>query len=99
MDDKLLQNAKIVLEAACRAKPGETVLMVADEKLLPYAPALASAAVELGLVPAIMDITHFLSSLAYDEGRCERNGPGCYDRLHWQLAGPTVSDPRRRADH
>jgi leucyl aminopeptidase (aminopeptidase T) len=69
MNDKLLQNAKIVLEASCRAKPGETVLMVADEKLLPYAPALASAAVELGLVPAIMDITHFLSSPAYDKGR------------------------------
>jgi leucyl aminopeptidase (aminopeptidase T) len=69
MDDKLPQNARIVLEASCRAKPGETVLMVADEKLLPYAPALASAAVELGLVPAIMDITDFLSSPAYDEGR------------------------------
>ena len=69
MNNKLLHNAKIVLEASCRAKPGETVLMVADEKVLPYAPALASAAVELGLVPAIMDITHFLSSPAYDEGR------------------------------
>jgi leucyl aminopeptidase (aminopeptidase T) len=69
MDDKLLQNAKIVLDASCRAKPGETVLMVADEKLLPYAPALASAAVELGLVPAIIDVTHFLSSPAYSEGR------------------------------
>lgn len=69
MDDRLLQNAKIVLGASCRAKPGETVLMVADEVLLPYAPALASAAVELGLVPGIMDITHFLSSPAYDEGR------------------------------
>jgi hypothetical protein len=43
--------------------------MVADEALLPYAPALATAAVELGLVPAIIDITHFLSSPAYDEGR------------------------------
>ena len=69
MDSRLLQNAKIVLEASCRAKPGETVLMVADDKLLPYAPALASAAVELGLVPATIDITHFLSSPAYDENR------------------------------
>ena len=69
MDEKLLRNARIVLEASCRAQPGETVLMVADEALLPYAPALASAAVDLGLVPAIMDITDFLSSPAYDEGR------------------------------
>lgn len=68
MDKKLLKNAKIVLEASCRAKPGETVLMVADAKLLPYAPALASAAVDLGLIPAIMDITHFLSSPSYSEG-------------------------------
>lgn len=69
MDKKLLENAKIVLEASCRAKPGETVLMVADEKLLPYAPALALAAVELGLIPATIDITHFLSSPSYSEGR------------------------------
>jgi leucyl aminopeptidase (aminopeptidase T) len=69
MDKKLYENAKIVLEAACRAKAGETVLMVADEKLLPYASALASAAVELGLIPAIIDITHFLSSPAYNQGR------------------------------
>jgi leucyl aminopeptidase (aminopeptidase T) len=69
MDRKLLENAKIVLEASCRARPGETVLLVADEKLRPYAPALASAAVELGLVPTIMDITYFLASPAYDQGR------------------------------
>lgn len=69
MDRKLLENAKIVLEASCRARPGETVLLVADEKLSPYAPALAAAAVELGLIPTIMDITHFLASPAYDHGR------------------------------
>jgi hypothetical protein len=69
MDQKLLRNATTVLEASCRAKPGETVLIVADDKLLPYAPALASAAVAQGLVPAIVDITHFLSSPSYGEGR------------------------------
>jgi len=69
MDQKLLQNARIVLDASCRAKPDETVLIVADEKLLPYAPALASAAVELGLVPAIVDVTHFLAGSSYGEGR------------------------------
>jgi leucyl aminopeptidase (aminopeptidase T) len=69
MDQKLLQNARIVLDASCRAKPGETVLIVADEKLLPYAPALASVAVELGLVSAIVDVTHFLAGPSYGEGR------------------------------
>jgi leucyl aminopeptidase (aminopeptidase T) len=69
MDQKLLENARIVLEASCRAKPGETVLLVADERLLPYAPAFATAAVGMGLLPAIFYISHFLSSRAYDEGR------------------------------
>jgi len=69
MDPKLLENARIILQASCRAQPGETVLVVADAALLPYGPALAAAAVDLGLVPAIMDIAHFLSSPSYGEGR------------------------------
>jgi hypothetical protein len=69
MEPELVDNAEVVLEASCRAKPGETVLLIADEQLLPYAPAFASAAVELGLAPAIMDIRHFLSSASYESGR------------------------------
>ena len=38
-----LKNARIILETSCRAKEGESVLILADEKLLPYAPALVTA--------------------------------------------------------
>ncbi len=65
---RLLENARLVLEVSCRAKSGETLLIIADETLLPYSPALASAAVELGLIPAIMDITDYLSSKPYQDG-------------------------------
>ncbi|MGE5603871.1 MAG: hypothetical protein ACM30E_12530 [Nitrososphaerales archaeon] len=69
MDDRLLDNARLVLEVSCRAQPGETLLVVADHVLRPFAPALAAAAVDLGLVPAIIDITHFITSPAYRAGR------------------------------
>lgn len=65
---KLIRNARIVLEVSCRAKAGESLLIIGDEVLLPYAPALASAAIELGLIPTIMDITHFLSTDSYQNG-------------------------------
>ncbi len=66
--DKLLKNAKIVLEVSCRAKTGETLLILADSVLLPYAPVLSSAAVEMGLIPLIFDIRDYLSSPAYAKG-------------------------------
>jgi len=65
---KLLQNAKIVLEESCRAKQGETLLILADEILLPYAPALSSAAMDLGLIPAVFDIRDYLTTPAYKKG-------------------------------
>lgn len=67
--DRLLENARMVLEVSCRAQPGETLLVVADHVLRPLAPALAAAAVDLGLVPAIIDVTHFIGSPAYRAGR------------------------------
>jgi hypothetical protein len=65
---KLIRNAKTVLEASCRAKRGETLLLLADRVLLPLAPAIAQAALELGLIPAIMDIRHYLASKPYGNG-------------------------------
>ena len=66
--DRLLKNAKIVLEVSCRAKAGETLLIVADSVLLPLAPALSAAAHELGLVPSVMDIREYLISPEYEKG-------------------------------
>ena len=64
---RLLKNARIILETSCRAKKGESVLILADEKLLPYTPALVTAALELNLIPAVMDIRAFLISQQYKE--------------------------------
>lgn len=66
--EKLLRNAKIVLEASCRAKSGETLLIVADDKILHVAPALALAGLELGLIPSIIDIRTYLASEPYKTG-------------------------------
>jgi len=68
ISDKLLRNAKIMLEVSCRATQGETLLLLADEMLLPYAPGIAAAALELGLIPTIMDIRHYVASEPYGEG-------------------------------
>jgi len=68
LPERLLRNARIILETSCRAKEGESLLILADEKLLPISPALVSAALELKLVPAVMDIRGFLSSTQYREG-------------------------------
>ena len=65
---RLMQNAKIVLEESCRAKQGETLLILADEILLPYAPALSSAAMDLGLIPAVFGIRDYLKTPAYKKG-------------------------------
>ena len=68
-DRNALKNARIVLETSCRAATGETVLIIADKKLKPVAVTLADAAVDLGLLPMIADITHFLASPSYGDGR------------------------------
>lgn len=65
---RLLKNARIILGTSCMAKAGESVLILADEKLLPYAPALVKASLELGLIPVVMDIRGFLSSPQYKGG-------------------------------
>ena len=69
ISDALLRNAKIVLKVCCRAVRGETLLLLADDTLLPYAPGIAAAALELGLVPAIMDIRPYVASESYRRGR------------------------------
>lgn len=76
--ERLARNARITLEVSCAVQPGETVLICArqrhtkypcGEKLAVYAQALAAAAVEIGAHPVILDITSFLSSRAYAEGK------------------------------
>ncbi|MDP6776754.1 MAG: hypothetical protein QGI83_08315 [Candidatus Latescibacteria bacterium] len=66
--EKLLRNARIVLESSCRARAGESLLLLADDVLLPYAPALSRAALDLGLIPTTLDIRHYVSSGPYAEG-------------------------------
>lgn len=70
---KAQENARIVLEASCRAKPGEQVLIIADTVIGPIAGTIAAAAVDLGLLPMIADITHFLGSPAYEQNRYLRH--------------------------
>jgi leucyl aminopeptidase (aminopeptidase T) len=65
---KLLENASIVLEVSCRAKSGETLLILQDDVIKPYSKALSRAAVNLGLVPAIFDIREYLMTSAYSKG-------------------------------
>jgi hypothetical protein len=59
----------MVLQVSCRAQAGESLVILMDDALRPCAPALAEAAVSLGLLPAVIDITHFVGSPAYREGR------------------------------
>lgn len=68
ISEKLLKNARIILEISCMAKKGESVLIIADEKLLPWSPALVRAALELDLMPLVIDIRGFLESKQYKEG-------------------------------
>lgn len=68
LPEKLLTNARIVLEASCRAKATETLLILADDLILPVAPALSAAALDLGLIPAVFDIRDYLACPAYSEG-------------------------------
>ena len=49
LSDRLLKNARTVLEVSCRARSGESLLLLADHVLLPYAPALARAALDMGV--------------------------------------------------
>ncbi len=67
--ERLLKNARITLEVSCRAKPDETVLIVADDRMMPFAPALAAAAQQIGAVPAIFDISTYCDSEWFRTGR------------------------------
>lgn len=69
MDASMLRNARIVLEVSCRARPGESVLILVDDPLAQCADALVAAALEIGAVPLVTDIRPFLRSPAYRQGR------------------------------
>jgi hypothetical protein len=66
MGDRLHQNARIVLEASCLAKEKESIVILTDREEFRYAcaRALEQAALELGAVPVILDITAFRRSSA-----------------------------------
>lgn len=56
-----LKNARITLEVACLAKPGESLLILTDRnpERMACSRALEAAAVEVGLVPVIMDVSAY----------------------------------------
>jgi leucyl aminopeptidase (aminopeptidase T) len=58
---RFVENARITLETACLAKRGESVLIVTDRtpEWVACTRALEAAAVELGLVPVVMDISAY----------------------------------------
>jgi hypothetical protein len=60
-NDQLIKNAKIILEVSCLGKPGESVLILTDRDSARMAcsRALEVAALDLGLVPVIMDVTAY----------------------------------------
>jgi leucyl aminopeptidase (aminopeptidase T) len=73
MGNWLLENARIVVEVSCRAKPDESVVILTSGKELAgrgwvYARALAAAALALGAVPTIVDISDLVSSRLYQRG-------------------------------
>ena len=68
VSQKLLENARIILETSCRAKSGETLLILEDDVIHPYMKAFSTAAIGLGLVPAVFDIRDYLTTSAYLKG-------------------------------
>jgi leucyl aminopeptidase (aminopeptidase T) len=57
----ILKNARITLEVSCQAKRGESVLILTDKdpQRSACAAALEAAAVQLGLLPMIMDLSAY----------------------------------------
>ena len=73
---KLDYNAQIIIQTACHVKPGETLLIITEEKnkppynepLAPIVDALTHACCNMGAHPVIMDIGDFVHSPAFDQG-------------------------------
>lgn len=61
MEAVFLRNARIVLKVSCLANPGESVLILTDmsEHRLACVRALEAAAVQLGAIPVIMDVSSY----------------------------------------
>jgi hypothetical protein len=75
--ERLARNARITLEAGCRLKPGETLLILTRRTDHRYAPArevertveaLQAAAAEMGARPAVEDLTEHWTSGEYQKG-------------------------------
>lgn len=79
MSDRLLQNARIVVEVSCGVKAGDAVLIVIQkntkqpygDEQMPIARALAQACVELKAIPLIADLTDWVGSSAYKAGKVQ----------------------------
>ncbi len=69
-DSVLLRNARITLEVSCQARPGESVLILTDRDSVRMAcsRALEVAAVDMGLIPVIMDVTAY-GKIGLDKAR------------------------------
>jgi len=75
--NRLAENARITLKAACRLKAGESLLLCTRRSDHRYAPsdevartvaALEQAALELGARPVVLDLTSYWSSGQYQQG-------------------------------
>ncbi len=64
----MIENARIVLEVSCRARAGESLLILADDAMRTRVPALCAAARGIGVVPVVLDVQEFLSAPAYARG-------------------------------
>jgi leucyl aminopeptidase (aminopeptidase T) len=74
MEDRLLKNARIVVEISCRVKANESVLILTklrepEGRRWHYSRALGSAAAELGAMPVVMDLAHYTLTQSYRDGR------------------------------
>lgn len=74
MEKRLLKNARIVVEISCSVKANESVLILTKlresaGRRWNYSRALASAVVDLGAMPMVVDIAHYTSSSSYRDRR------------------------------
>ncbi|MBQ6914719.1 MAG: hypothetical protein IJQ65_03290 [Kiritimatiellae bacterium] len=89
--DKIVENGRIALEAACQGKPGESVLILVDKdpQRVQCAQALEAGAVQLGMKPIIMDLSVY-SGLCHDESFIynDQKYPTDQDELNARILKP-----------
>jgi leucyl aminopeptidase (aminopeptidase T) len=68
VNDRLAENSHLAVKTSCLARRGETVLIITDQNLMKYARAAATAAIDCGALPVVIDVDDFTSTTAYREG-------------------------------